>query len=343
MRFAVLALAGAASAAAFAPSSVPALRGSKSLCMSAQAAPPAKLEHPKAKVEAEAVNAKQWGTQTLSKPAVNHPSTGTGAQAWLEGNHEENLKAMGYTIFRSTGSTTASANAAPSKPAAAAGTQAPPPAKLPLPKAKLEAAAVNAKQWPNDAAASGSPVWSPLDAVKTPWTGAQSELEADKAHMAKTAGKAATAEAPATPAVVIKESSAAPWSALDGIKVPWTGSAASGAATQAPPPAKLELPKAKLEAMAVNEKQWLNASPAAEPLAPAVSAEPDPAALERAASAQQALSDTTSTFAAKLKALQNSATSKLGADATAPVAVGPNDLSKFREEAMGKLKKAISV
>ena len=45
---------------------------------------------------------------------------------------------------------------------------------------------------------------------------AQSELEADKAHMAKTAGKAATAEAPATPAVVIKESSAAPWSVLDG-------------------------------------------------------------------------------------------------------------------------------
>merc|ERR1719409_2661187 len=54
--------------------------------MSAQAAPPAKLEHPKAKVEAEAVNAKQWGTKTLTKPAVNHPSTGTGAQAWLEGN-----------------------------------------------------------------------------------------------------------------------------------------------------------------------------------------------------------------------------------------------------------------
>ena len=81
MRFAVLALAGAASAAAFAPSSVPALRGSKSLCMSAQAAPPAKLEHPKAKVEAEAVNAKQWGTQTLSTPAVNHPSTGTGSEA----------------------------------------------------------------------------------------------------------------------------------------------------------------------------------------------------------------------------------------------------------------------
>ena len=53
--------------------------------------------------------------------------------------------------------------------------------------------------------------------------------------------------------------------------------------------------------------------------------------------------DTSSTFAAKLKALQNSATCKLGADATAPVAVGPNDLSKFREEAMGKLKKAISV
>ena len=81
MRFAVLALAGAASAAAFAPSSVSPLRGSKSLCMSAQAAPPAKLEHPKAKVEAEAVNAKQWGTQTLSKPAVNHPSTGTGSEA----------------------------------------------------------------------------------------------------------------------------------------------------------------------------------------------------------------------------------------------------------------------
>ena len=34
--------------------------------------------------------------------------------------------------------------------------------------------------------------------------------------MAKTAGKAATAEAPAKPAVVIKESSDAPWSALDG-------------------------------------------------------------------------------------------------------------------------------
>ena len=72
--------------------------------------------------------------------------------------------------------------------------------------------------------------------------------------------------------------------------MPWTASAASGAATQAPPPAKLELPKAKLEAMAVNEKQWLNTEPAAEPLAPAASAEPDPAALERAASAQQALS-----------------------------------------------------
>ena len=81
MRFAVLALAGAASAAAFAPSSVSPLRGSKSLCMSAQAAPPAKLEHPKAKVEAEAVNAKQWGTKTLTKPAVNHPSTGTGSEA----------------------------------------------------------------------------------------------------------------------------------------------------------------------------------------------------------------------------------------------------------------------
>ena len=37
--------------------------------------------------------------------------------------------------------------------------------------------------------------------------------------------------------------------------------AATGGATQAPPPAKLTLPLAKLQALAVNEKQWL--SPAA--------------------------------------------------------------------------------
>ena len=34
--------------------------------------------------------------QTLTPRCRNRP----GAQAWLEGNHEENLKAMGYTIFR---------------------------------------------------------------------------------------------------------------------------------------------------------------------------------------------------------------------------------------------------
>ena len=44
--------------------------------------------------------------------------------------------------------------------------------------------------------------------------------------------------------------------------LPQAAAAPKAAGTQAPPPAKLELPKAKLEAAAVNDKQWINPAPA---------------------------------------------------------------------------------
>lgn len=69
------------------------------------------------------------------------------------------------------------------------------------------------------------------------------------------------------------------------------------AASQAPPPAKLELPKAKLETAAVIDKQRLDPVPA------------DHSAVE----AQEAMNAITSLFTCKLDALASAASSKLGA------------------------------
>eukprot|EP00802_Teleaulax_amphioxeia_P027810 Tamp_29270.p1 GENE.Tamp_29270~~Tamp_29270.p1 ORF type:complete len:148 (-),score=13.37 Tamp_29270:144-587(-) len=81
MKYAYVALAGAVlagDAVAFAPVSVPSVRGATTLRM-AQEAPPAKLELPKAKVEASAVNAKQWGT----KSGAAMPGTTRGTKTFV--------------------------------------------------------------------------------------------------------------------------------------------------------------------------------------------------------------------------------------------------------------------
>lgn len=65
------------------------------------------------------------------------------------------------------------------------------------------------------------------------------------------------------------------------------------------------------------------------------------AALPRAIEAQAAMSNTVSSYGDKLKMLAASATSKLGTS-TPRVAVGPNDLSKFREDSVNSLKNLIA-
>jgi len=309
MKYAYVALAGAVlagDAVAFAPVSVPSVRGATTLRM-AQEAPPAKLELPKAKVEASAVNAKQWGTKSgaampelpastyeprpydavaaghVQAPAVVRQTMAAFATAGAaaasgsaDGTHQEQLEAAGYKIIAAEGKARAPVPKPAAKPKAA-----PAPEAAPAPK-----------------------------------------------------------EAPAPVATK---------------------------GTQAPPPAKLELPKAKLEAAAVNEKQWINppAVPAAEKQAPlldersttvseelaaairkletdfAAANAAGTAALPRAIEAQAAMSNTVSSYGDKLKMLAASATSKLGTS-TPRVAVGPNDLSKFREDSVNSLKNLIA-
>lgn len=138
--------------------------------------------------------------------------------------------------------------------------------------------------------------------------------------------------------------------------------------TQAAPPAKLLLPKAKLEAAAVNQKQWINPAPAPAPAASETSrpllddrsttvsgdlaaaikklkgdyeaaSAAGAAALPKAIDAQNAMTSTVNSYGDKLKALAAMSTSRLG---TSKVPSGPNDLSKFREEQLSQLKKAIA-
>lgn len=99
--------------------------------------------------------------------------------------HAANLEAMGYKIVDPTqtlvrGGVTA-AKPVPAKPvaqpAAATGSQAGPPAKLPLPKAKLEAETVNAKQWGTQTLSGAGGTQAPPPA-KLPLPKAKVEAEA---------------------------------------------------------------------------------------------------------------------------------------------------------------------
>ena len=54
------------------------------------------------------------------------------------------------------------------------------------------------------------------------------------------------------------------------------------------------------------------------------------------------MSSIKTSYVDKLKAVASAATSKLGSGAKAPISVGPNDLSKFREESLNDLRKKIA-
>jgi len=360
MKYAYVALAGAVlagDAAAFAPASMPSVRGPASVRMVA-AAPaaaagfsitdmikvPWKNTGAASSSGAEAYHARHWteaGKKELpastyeprpydgvaaghvQAPAVvratmaamggasapdNAGAAAYHARHWTEAASamERNAGAAAYHSrhWTEAGKEGASLSGTAAAPKAGTGTQAAPPAKLQLPKAKLEAAAVNQKQWINPAPAAKASAPAPVDKQ----------------------------------------------------------------GTQAAPPAKLQLPKAKLEAAAVNQKQWINPAPAP---APAASEKSRPllddrsttvsgdlaaaikklkgdyeaasaagaAALPKAIDAQNAMTTTVNSYGDKLKALAAMSTSRLG---TSKVPSGPNDLSKFREEQLSQLKKAIA-
>eukprot|EP00802_Teleaulax_amphioxeia_P011531 Tamp_11564.p1 GENE.Tamp_11564~~Tamp_11564.p1 ORF type:complete len:366 (-),score=80.06 Tamp_11564:806-1870(-) len=353
MKYAYVALAGAVlagDAVAFAPVSVPSVRGATTLRM-AQEAPPAKLELPKAKVEASAVNAKQWGTKSgAAMPELPASTYEPRPYDAVAAGHVQAPAVVRQTMaaFATAGAAAASGSA----------TQSPPPAKLELPKAKLEAAAVNAQQWGTGASgASSGASGASLSGDGTH----QEQLEAAGYKIIAAEGKA---RAPVPKPAAKPKAAPAPEAAPAPKEAP---APVATKGTQAPPPAKLELPKAKLEAAAVNEKQWINppAVPAAEKQAPlldersttvseelaaairkletdfAAANAAGTAALPRAIEAQAAMSNTVSSYGDKLKMLAASATSKLGTS-TPRVAVGPNDLSKFREDSVNSLKNLIA-
>ena len=187
----------------------------------------------------------------------------------------------------------AKAAAPAAKAAAKDGTQAPPPAKLELPKAKIEAKAVNEKQWinPIPAAKAAAP------AAKTAAPAAKAAAKAAAPAPAASKGVSAlvacllTVRRPRVPFSHERMLSRHPIRSLPSacershtylfhthsplLRLLLASAHISSSVanknhapfqkkqTQAPPPAKLELPKAKLEAKAVNEKQWINPAPAA--------------------------------------------------------------------------------
>ena len=155
---------------------------------------------------------------------------------WRQGFYRDNVWQRGrYEEMNSGGAAEASAPAAKKE------------AKKEAPKKDSSPRATPAEAAPAAAA------WSAVDGIKTPWAGAQSDLEASAEHLAQTAPSTTSAKAagaPSDPAVVIQESAAAPWSVLDSIRVPWSIQTGADAPAPGAPAAVATVPAAEAAAPA---------------------------------------------------------------------------------------------